>query len=93
MNTATQNNNRKARDSTLPRITEGLRAECGKVVGDITEPITDGACSIIYACYECAEKGKGYIQTLRPPRRYQPATSVTNVNELREKFGTPREEK
>lgn len=68
-------------------------AECGKVVGDITEPITDGACSIIYACYECAEKGRGYIQTLQPPRKYQPPTSIVSVDELREKFGAPREEK
>jgi hypothetical protein len=68
-------------------------AECGKVVGDITEPITDGACSIIYACYECAEKRKGYIQTLKPPKEYQPATSITNVDELKEKFGLPQENK
>ena len=34
---------------------------CGKEIGDITEPITDGACDIVYTCLECAEN---YIQNI-----------------------------
>jgi len=65
---------------------------CGIEMYDRTEPITDGSQDIIYLCFDCAKKSKGYINILERPAENNIAPASPMTNELWAKFIAPREE-
>jgi hypothetical protein len=67
--------------------------DCGKEIGNIIEPITDGSQDIVYLCFACAKKSKGYINILEHPTENNIAPASPMTDELWAKFSAPRKEK